>query len=180
MQQVTLVTAEFVMNTFPNSTDALPEPSGGGGMAVIRGVLTIDSELIEVSRARDWISALTHQAGLSSQESYELQLVLSEACTNAIKHAYGMEKNHPVELSAAIDDDQVRLIIRDFGRKMDPQEYRAPNLEICTESGYGIYVMQSLMDEVHFDVSHDKGTELTLVKYRSRLKNADTPSDSRG
>ncbi len=149
-------------------------------MAVIRGALTIESELTEVSRARDWISALTHQAGLSYQESYELRLVLSEACTNAIKHAYGMEKNHPVELSAAIDDDQIRLIIRDFGRKMNPQKYQEPNLEICAEGGYGIYVMQCLMDEVHFDVSHDKGTELTLVKYRSRSRNADTPSDSGG
>ncbi len=147
-------------------------------MAAIRGAITIESELTEVSRARDWISALTHQAGLSSQESYELQLVLSEACTNAIKHAYGMEKNHPVELSAAIDDDQIRLIIRDFGRKMNPQEYREPNLEICAEGGYGVYLMRCLMDEVRFDVSHDRGTELTLVKYRPQVKKTDTPSDN--
>ncbi len=149
-------------------------------MAVIRGALTIGSELTEVSRARDWISALTHRAGLSSQENGELQLVLSEACANAIKHAYGMEKNHRVKLSATIDDDRICLIIRDFGRKMNPQGYREPDLEICAEGGYGIHLMQCLMDEVRFDVSHDKGTELTLVKYRPGSKNAGTLSGSGG
>lgn len=131
---------------------------------VIRSALTIRSELAEVARARDWISVLAHQAGLSSQKSYELQLVLSEACTNSIKHAYSMEKSHTLELSATIEDDQICLVIRDFGKKMNLQKYQEPNLENPPNSGYGVYLMKRLMDEVHFNVSHDEGTELTLVK----------------
>jgi len=145
---------------------------------VIRSALTIRSDLAEVARARDWVSILAHQAGLSAQKSYELQLVLSEACTNSIKHAYSMEKSHAVQLSATIDDNQICLVIRDFGRKMDLQEYQEPALENPSNSGYGVYLMQRLMDEVHFDVSHDEGTELTLVKRRHRSVNDPIHPDS--
>ena len=134
---------------------------------MVRSVLTIGSELSDVARARDWISDLAEEAGLSPQDSYELQLVVSEACTNSITHAYRMEKGHVVQLSAEIDRARIRLVIRDFGRKLDLEEYREPDLEHRAEGGYGIYLLRRLMDEVHFDVSRGEGTELTLVKRRS-------------
>ena len=133
---------------------------------VIQGALTIGSELTEVSKARDWISALAHQADLSTQESYELQLALSEACTNAIVHGYGMAKGHVVELTAQIDNDQIYLTIRDFGSKIDLDGYQEPDLQDPSESGYGIYLLRSLMHEVQFDTSQDQGTQVTLLKYR--------------
>lgn len=145
---------------------------------MIQGTLTIQSEAAEVVRARDWISALACKAGISQQEALELQLVLSEACTNAIKHAYGMRKGYPIKLSATIGDDRIRLVIRDFGRKMDLQKYQKPDLGDPPDSGYGIYLMQCLMDEVHFDVSYDEGTELTLVKRRHKSINAPIHPDS--
>lgn len=145
---------------------------------MIRSALTIRSELAEVARARDWVSVLAHQAGLSSEKSYELQLVLSEACTNSIKHAYSMERSHALELSATIDNDQICLVIRDFGRKMDLQKYQEPDLENPPDSGYGVYLMQRLMDEVRFNVSHDEGTELTLVKRRHKSVNDPIHPDS--
>ncbi len=133
---------------------------------MLRSALTIASDLSEVGRARAWISNLAHQAGLSSQEKYELQLAVSEACTNSIKHAYAMAKGHTVELSAEIDDSQIRLVIRDFGRKLDPERYQEPDLDNPCERGYGIYLLRHLMDGLHLDVSHDKGTEVTLIKRR--------------
>ena len=145
---------------------------------MIRGTLTIRSDLTEVASAREWVSALARQAGLSFQESYELQLALSEACTNSIKHAYSMEKGHVLKVSATIDDDQICLVIRDFGRKMDLQKYQKPNLEVPAESGYGIYLLWRFMNEVRFDVSHDKGTELALVKYRTSSTNSSIHPDS--
>jgi serine/threonine-protein kinase RsbW len=133
---------------------------------IAQSTFTISSDLSEVGRAREWISTLAQQSGLSSQENYQLQLAVSETCTNAIKHAYAMEKGHTVVLSADIDNNQIRLIIRDFGIKLDPDSYQEPNLDKPSESGYGIYLLRRLMDELHFDVSHGEGTEVTMVKLR--------------
>ena len=84
---------------------------------MVESTLTIDSELREVARAREWIAAMAQQSGLSREASYQLQLVVSEACTNSIKHASGMGKGHSVDLEAQIDDTQIRLLVRDFGKK---------------------------------------------------------------
>ena len=135
---------------------------------MVRSILKIRSELSEVARARAWVSTLAHRAGLSSQEGYELQLAVSEACTNAIEHAYGMEKGHKVELSAWIDRCAIRLTIRDFGRKLDLNRYQEPDLENPPAGGYGIYLLRQLMDEVLFDTSHNEGTAVTLIKRVSR------------
>lgn len=133
---------------------------------IARNTFTISSDLSEVGRAREWISTLAHQAGLSSQENYELQLAVSEACTNSIKHAYAMAKGHTVVLSAEIDSSQIRVVVKDFGVKLDPDSYQEPDLDNPSESGYGIYLLRRLMDELHFDISHDKGTEVIMVKRR--------------
>ena len=135
---------------------------------MIRSALSIQSDLTEVASARDWVSALAHRSGFSQQEVLELQLAVSEACTNAIKHAYSMERSHTIELSATIDDDQIQLVIRDFGKKMDFHNYQKPDLETPSEGGYGIYLLLCLMDEVSFNISYDEGTELMLVKRRCR------------
>jgi serine/threonine-protein kinase RsbW len=132
---------------------------------MIRGELTIGSDLSEVARARKWVSELAHKAGLSSQENYELQLVLSEACTNSIKHAYLMEKGHIIKLSAIISNDQTCIVVRDFGKKIDLLKYRKPKLETPPNSGYGLYIIYNIMDEVRFNLAHDEGTEITMIKY---------------
>ena len=138
---------------------------------MIRGELTIGSDLTEVARARDWMSSLAYQAGLSYQESYELQLVLSEACTNSIKHSYLMESGHIIKLSTALSRDQVSIVVRDFGKKIDLPIYQESNFKAPPDYGYGLYIIYQLMDEVHFNLSHSEGTELTLIKYGSISKN---------
>ena len=130
--------------------------------------LTIISNLSEVKRARDWISSLAHQAGFSTQENYELQLAVSEACSNAIKHAYDMVNGHNIELSANVEGRRIQLVVKDFGKKLELNSYQKPNLDQPRERGYGIYLIRNLTDESYFDTSPDKGTEVTLVKHSTR------------
>ena len=104
------------------------------------------------------------RAGFPPQMVYELQLVVSEACSNAIKHAYGMEKGHAVELSADIDDGGIRLVVKDLGEKLDPCAYPEPDPENPSETRYGMYILRQLMDKVRIDASLGKGTTLTMVK----------------
>lgn len=131
-------------------------------------ILTITSDLSEVKRARDWVSTLAHQAGFSAQENYELQLAVSEACNNAIKHAYDMVNGHTIKLSANIEGRRIQLVVRDFGNKLDLNCYQEPKLDQPREGGYGMYLIRRLTDEAYFDTSPDRGTKVTLVKHRAR------------
>ena len=71
-------------------------------------------------------------------------------------------------LSIGIEGDKLLLTIRDFGKKFDLSRYKPPNLDRPAESGYGIYLIRELMDEVEYDTSPSQGTILKMVKYRGK------------
>lgn len=132
----------------------------------IHADLIIESRVEELARAREWMRDYAHAAGFSDRQVHELSLVVSEACTNVIKHAYRGEPNYRIELHLAIDDVQLVLSIRDSGVPFDHASYQPPDLDEPQEHGYGVFIIKSLVDEVRYETVDGSGTALRLVKYR--------------
>ena len=130
--------------------------------------LVIDSRLEAVAQAREWVAERARQARLSRETIGDLKLVLTEAVTNVVRHSYDGESGHQIILSWAVDDETLTLTVRDFGRPFDPGSYQSPDLSELQTGGYGIFLVQSLMDEVRYDTSSGVGTTLTLVKRRDQ------------
>lgn len=133
----------------------------------MRSELLIDSRVEEVARARNWLTEHASAEGFSSKDVRNLGLVVSEACVNVIEHAYRGQPGNPIELSLSIDEANLTLTIRDVGEKFDPETYEPPDLSEPHESGYGVFIIRSLMDEVRYDTSAKQGTTLMLIKHRS-------------
>ena len=134
---------------------------------VVRGTLVIQSRLDAVADARRWATERIRAARLGEAVIFSVELALSEALTNVIRHAYGGDENQEVRLSLVIDDEKLSLTIRDFGKKFDPISYIPPDLDVPAEGGYGVYLIHELMDQVIYDTSLPEGTRLSLIKYRS-------------
>ena len=132
-----------------------------------RSELLIDSRVEEVARARRWLSDHAAAEGFSDGEVRKFALALSEACVNVIEHAYRGEAGNPIELELTIDDEALKLTIRDSGAAFDLAGYEPPDLSEPHEGGYGVFIIRSIMDEVEYDTSGQWGTVLTLVKRRS-------------
>jgi serine phosphatase RsbU (regulator of sigma subunit)/anti-sigma regulatory factor (Ser/Thr protein kinase) len=84
-------------------------------------------------------------------------LAASEACANAIEHAYG-PRDAIFELRAQRYDDTIEVTVRDFGSWRDP---RGKN------RGRGMQLMRAAMDEVEVTPS-DRGTTVRLVRHLGR------------
>jgi PAS domain S-box-containing protein len=85
----------------------------------------------------------------------EILTAASEACNNAVEHAYGAaEAEFSVE--AARDGEEVAIVVRDHGRWRSPRSGR---------SGMGLVLMQALMDAC--EIEH--GEAGTTVRLRRRL-----------
>lgn len=126
--------------------------------------LNIASKFTEIARAREWMGSQARAAGLSERTISQVGLAMSEACTNVIKHAYRGESTHCIDLHLEIHEAKLVLTIHDVGEQFDLQAYTPPNLDEPGEGGYGVFLMRSLMDEVHYELSQSQGTTLRLVK----------------
>lgn len=116
------------------------------------------------------IEQAAKDAGLSDSAVYQVELAVDEACTNIIEHAYGGEGNGDIEVSYLIQEDGLKVVLRDRGRPFDPSKVPTPNLKRPIEEleprGVGLYMMRKMMDEVYFEFSPEEGNTLVMVKRR--------------
>ncbi|HLG74213.1 MAG TPA: ATP-binding protein [Chloroflexota bacterium] len=127
--------------------------------------LSIASRLQELASVRSWIEEQAEAAGFSKGERFELSLAATEACANVIEHAYEGRTDGRIDLHLEIEGPRFELTVRDFGTPFDVSAYQQPDLQQPHEGGYGVHLMNSLMDEVRY-AGCEPGTCLTLVKHR--------------
>ena len=117
----------------------------------------------EVEAAADKLAA---EAGLDEDERFHVTMAVREAAVNAVLH--GNEYDPAREIAVGLENTGKALVITiaDEGKGFTPESVPDPLAEenLLRGTGRGIFLIRSLMDEVHFRQLHP-GTELTLVKH---------------
>ena len=93
-----------------------------------------------------------------------LQIAVSEALVNAIVHGNKENPSKKVHVIINYDKDMIEVKVKDEGDGFDISMLPDPTNEenLLKESGRGVYIIMSLVDEFSFD-SNDSGTEMSLV-----------------
>lgn len=132
---------------------------------------TFSADFNNLDAIRDFVGEIAEQAGFSGKEVYAVQLATDEACSNVIEHAYQGVEGGDIEISCSVAGDSLTIVIHDHGMEFDITKVKKPNvgkkLEDREIGGLGVYLIQKLMDEVHFESSAKTGNYLTLVKRKS-------------
>lgn len=100
------------------------------------------------------------------QVVYGVQLAVHEACTNIVEHAYGEEVEEGriyVTFTVSESPRSLQIDLFDTGSPFEQSQVAAPNLEVPQEGGYGLYLIDQLMDEVRYETKTD-GNYLYLTK----------------
>jgi anti-sigma regulatory factor (Ser/Thr protein kinase) len=117
-----------------------------------------DEESIPV--ARHLIRQALAEVGVEAGCSYDVELAMSEACTNVLRHA-GPGDAYQVRLQ--IEDRSCALRIVDLGRGFDTAGPR-PGAEGVEEGGRGLGLMLALVDKVQFASKPEAGTVVRMEK----------------
>jgi serine/threonine-protein kinase RsbW len=129
--------------------------------------LTVPAHTRYLSLVRACAAELCHTIeSLSHREQviYDIQLVVSEAVTNAMLHAYGSRPDGRVQVVFSLLPGRLEIDVYDWGEGFDPTAVPKPDLEEPGESGYGLMIIRSLMDEVGYRRDPVQGNRLHLVK----------------
>lgn len=96
-----------------------------------------------------------------------IQLVIEEACSNVIRHAYMLGEGL-IRLVFTLEKDRVIFTIIDSGRSFDFDRDEAPDLahfvETGRKGGLGLYLIKKVMDEVDYGPVGNEN-HFRLVKY---------------
>ncbi|MCG3118739.1 MAG: Anti-sigma F factor [bacterium] len=114
-------------------------------------------------------AAAATAAGFNQEEQDSLAIAVTEMANNAVIHGNKRDVNKKVYVSIEVNAGEVRLSIRDEGKGFNPESLSNPldPENLLRESGRGVFIVRSLMDEVQYDFSRG-GTQVTLIKKRKK------------
>jgi serine/threonine-protein kinase RsbW len=128
--------------------------------------LTLPAQLERIDDARRWSSSWAREAAVDEDTIQDLELAMTEALSNTIRHGYAEDPAQSIELWLEIDGQRIALTILDRGQPYDPSQRPPIDFDAGQEGGYGLYLMEQLTDELSRTPREDGGTLVTLVKYR--------------
>ena len=137
-------------------------------------VLALPRDAASVPLVRHTARAALVRAGVTSECAEEVEVALSEACTNAYRHA---QSGETFEVVLSVGDDDLTVDVMDDGTGVQAAiPVMMPNP--AADSGRGVSLMAAFSDQVVFDsVTGDGG----WVRLRKRLRWAeDAPFQGRG
>lgn len=110
------------------------------------------------------VMPIVRQMGCAAGKETEVELALHEALANAVIHGCKNDPTKKVECCVACDSSRgMLIIIRDPGAGFDPNAIPSPieGQNIYSSHGRGIFLINQLMDEVHYERG---GTEIRMLK----------------
>lgn len=75
---------------------------------------------------------------------------VGEAFNNIALHGYRNRAPGLVSIEVAATHDQLSIELTDYGVTFDPRTLPAPDLESMPESGLGVFIIRSFMDDVEY------------------------------
>jgi serine/threonine-protein kinase RsbW len=123
----------------------IDDPLGGDPRISLSLLLPRDVESVPV--VRHICEQLVASLGASTDAVNAIALALSEACSNVIRHAPA-GADYRIDVEVGGDRCEIVVSYRDTG--FDPNLVAAEPTEPTSESGRGLFLMRSLVDDLDF------------------------------
>lgn len=124
----------------------------------------IPSDPNYLPEVEEFVIEIAKQAGLSNNKIHNLALSVAEASSNSIIHGNKRDINKNVTIEVMYDDKNFEVSLHDEGFGFDISKVPDPTEpeNILKDSGRGIHIMKSFLDDLRYEFS-EKGTTVTLL-----------------
>src|SRR3954454_23286511 len=137
-------------------------PPWQGGRAVeIKFTLQLPRDALSVPVVRRVLNSSMQTLGVMEDCLTDIELALTEACTNVLDHA---AMGDEYEVVAGLDDNSCVIEVIDTGRGFGADRLGHAGADPSAEEGRGIQLIRALVDRVHFRSRPEDGTIVHLEK----------------
>lgn len=126
----------------------------------------LKNESSELAPFREKMRDLLPPLGWDSKQVGEWTLILDEALTNVMRHAYP-QKTGEIRVDIYDSKKQTEFMIEDDGIPFDPTQMPQPKLPKETPGGLGVHFIRALTDIFEYESTYKKGNRLRLVRYKN-------------
>jgi serine/threonine-protein kinase RsbW len=133
-------------------------------MTVETANVTVPGCLASVPRLRRWLQDVLSVWDVSHVTREDLALAVTEICTNIVRHGYNNTTGH-IEVHLTRSPHAIHVTILDTAPFFIPEKIVPQPPETLAEGGYGLFLIESLMDEVRYERRTGHGNRTVLVKY---------------
>jgi serine/threonine-protein kinase RsbW len=91
-----------------------------------------------------------------------LELALTEAVTNAIRHRNQNSSESSIVVEIRLNRDDITVMVKDTNPPFDAELVPVPDLDAHPENGYGIYIIRKIMDVV--ETNRENGWNILTMK----------------
>src|SRR5699024_6575709 len=119
------------------------------------------------------LSGILSRAGATYDDIKDSKIAVSETVTNAVKNAYQQDEKGEISVGSAVYDDKAEIIVADNGQSFDYETIKDElgpydeneYIDYLREGGLGLFLIETLMDEVSF--KRQAGVTISMTKYIS-------------
>ena len=129
--------------------------------------LRIPGELGYEKVAMEAAATMARKMKFSPERIEDLRTAVSEACINAVEHGTKGDRRGKVAVALTRDGKKLQIAVKDRGPGFN-YESEAPKIleKLIAEGktrGWGMFLIENLVDEVEITSKPDKGTTVRMV-----------------
>lgn len=115
------------------------------------------------------VSGIASRMGFTYESIDDLKVAVSEAITNAVQHAYKDKEDGEVLVGFSLYPNRLVVKVSDMGKSFDLHKIREETgpfngkAVFLREGGLGLYLIESLMDEVK--IHQQEGVTVVMTKF---------------
>ena len=130
--------------------------------------IVLKNDIQQLPILKTFIDDIIEKLKINRSLAMKLNLALEEAVVNVMEYAYMPKTEGEIEVSAHVDETQIKFIITDYGMAFDPTLKNEVDTTLTVEDrpigGLGIHLVRQYMDSINYERADNKNI-LTLIKH---------------
>jgi anti-sigma regulatory factor (Ser/Thr protein kinase) len=141
-------------------------------MKVLTRDITVPNSTASLEQVRQFVSSFLAESSFGERDRRLLVLAIDETVTSNIRFSEAMDRRGDSTVSLDLTEDCLRVRIVDTGQDRDPDSTEGFEAHVRRTRQYemGIFLVQQIMDEIHYIFRKGFQNEMELVRFVYRKR----------